>query len=161
MARAAEKQQKVIARNRRARYDYEVLDTFEAGMALLGPEVKSLRDGKANMGDAYAVIRRGECWLEKLHISPYDPATRENADPMRPRKLLMHRHEIRKLEGKIKERGLTLVPLSLYWKDGRAKVELALVRGKRVHDRREDIKRRDADREARRAMRGRTRRADG
>jgi SsrA-binding protein len=113
------------------------------------------------MGDAYAVIRRGECWLEKLHISPYDPATRENADPMRPRKLLMHRHEIRKLEGKIKERGLTLVPLSLYWKDGRAKVELALVRGKRVHDRREDIKRRDADREARRAMRGRTRRADG
>jgi len=136
MAQAAPK---TIARNRRARHDYEVLDTFEAGMALLGPEVKSLRAGRVNLGDAYAVVRGGECWLEKLHISPYEPATRENPEPMRPRKLLLHRHELRKLEGKVKERGLTLVPLSLYWKDGRAKVELGLVRGRRTHDRREDI----------------------
>jgi len=158
MAQAAPK---TIARNRRARHDYEVLDTFEAGMALLGPEVKSLRAGRVNLGDAYAVVRGGECWLEKLHISPYEPATRENPEPMRPRKLLLHRHELRKLEGKVKERGLTLVPLSLYWKDGRAKVELGLVRGRRTHDRREDIKRRDADREARRAMRSRTQRGGG
>lgn len=157
----AEAAPKTIARNRRARHDYEVLDTFEAGIALMGPEVKSLRAGRVNLGDAYAVIRGGECWLEKLHISPYEPATRENPEPMRPRKLLLHRHELRRLKGKVQERGLTLVPLSLYWKEGRAKVELALVRGKRTHDRREDIKRRDADLEARRAMQSRARRGDG
>lgn len=157
----AEAAQKIIARNRRARHDYEVLDTFEAGIALIGPEVKSLREGRANLGDAYATIRGGDCFLEKLHISPYEPATRENADPMRSRRLLLHRHEIRRLSGKVRERGLTLVPLSLYWKDGRAKVELGLVRGKRSHDRREDIKRRDADREARRAMRDRGKRGGG
>lgn len=157
----AEAAPKVIARNRRARHDYEVLDTFEAGIALLGPEVKSLREGRANLGDAYATIRGGDCILEKLHISPYDPATRENADPMRPRRLLLHRSEISRLSGKVRERGFTLIPLSLYWKNGRAKVELGLVRGKRSHDRREDIKRRDADREARRAMRDRGKRGDG
>lgn len=148
---------KTIARNRRARHDYEVIDTFEAGIALMGPEVKSLREGRANLGDAYAVIRGGDCFLEKLHISPYEPATRENGEPMRSRRLLLHRHEIRRLSGKTRERGLTLVPLSLYWKNGRAKVELALVRGKRSHDRREDIKRRDAQREAQRALRDRGR----
>jgi len=153
MAKRDDKQ--YIARNRRARHEYEVLDTFEAGIALIGPEVKSLREGRANLGDAYGVIRKGEIFLEKLHISPYEPATRDNADPMRPRKLLLHRGEIRKLKGRVVERGFTLIPLSLYWKDGRAKVELALVRGKRMYDRREDLKRRDADREAERAMRGR------
>lgn len=151
---------KVIARNRRARHDYEVMDTFEAGIALLGPEVKSLREGRANLGDAYAVVRGGECFLEKLHISPYEPATRENGEPMRTRRLLLHGHEIRRLSGKVRERGYTLVPLSLYWKEGRAKVELGLVRGKRSQDRREDIKRRDADRETQRALRDRSKRRD-
>ncbi|MCH2185252.1 SsrA-binding protein SmpB [Myxococcota bacterium] len=148
----------VIARNRRARHDYEVLDTFEAGMSLLGPEVKSLRAGLANLGDSYAVVRGGECFLEKLHISPYEAANRENGEPMRTRRLLLHGHEIRRLAGKVRERGLTLIPLSLYWKDGRAKVELGLVRGKRNQDRREDIKQRDAARETQRALRDRGRR---
>jgi len=147
-----------IATNRRARFEYEVLETFEAGISLLGPEVKSLRDGKASLGDAFAAIRGGEVFLHKLHISPYDPATRENADPLRTRKLLLHRQQIRKFSGRVEERGLTLVPLRLYFNDdGRVKVELALVRGKRSYDKRETIKRREADREAQRAMRGRGR----
>ena len=146
---------KIIARNRRARHEYEILETVEAGIALLGPEVKSLREGRANLGDAYGVIRRGEIFLEKLHISPYEPATRENADPQRQRRLLLHRRQIEKYKIRVSERGFTLIPLSLYFRDGRAKVELALVRGKRRHDRREDIKRREADLEARRAMRAR------
>jgi SsrA-binding protein len=151
-----ESRSKTIATNRRARHEYEILDTIEAGMVLVGPEVKSLRAGRANLGDAYAVIRGGEIYLEKLHISAYEPATRENpADPQRPRKLLLHRREIARLRGRVVERGLTLVPLSLYFKSGRAKVELALVRGKRSHDKREAIKQREASREADRAMRGR------
>ena len=146
---------KNIARNRRARHEYEVIETFEAGIALVGPEVKSLRAGRTNLGDAYGVVRGNACWLEKLHISPYEPATRENPEPQRPRQLLLHRREIRKIYSRVAERGLTLIPLSLYFKHGLAKVELALVRGKRVRDKREDIKRRDADREADRALRGR------
>ena len=148
---------KNIARNRRARHEYEVIDTFEAGIALIGPEVKSLRAGRANLGDAYGVVRGGECWLEKLHISPYEPATRENADPQRSRRLLMHGREIRKIRSRVVEKGLTVVPLSLYFKNGLAKVELALVRGKRVRDKREDLKRREAQRETARAMRNRGR----
>jgi SsrA-binding protein len=152
----ADDDRKIIARNRRARHEYEVLDTVEAGIALLGPEVKSLREGRANMGDAYAYFRRGECYLGKLHISAYEPATRDNPDnPQRERKLLLHRHQIHKLSTRVSERGFTLVPLSLYWRDGRAKVELALVRGKRFRDKREDLKRRDADRDADRAIRDR------
>jgi len=151
--------QKMIARNRRARHEYEVLDTFEAGIVLLGPEVKSLRAGRANLGDAYGTVRGGEAYLEKLHISPYEPATRENAEPQRERKLLLHRHQIEKIRSRVTERGLTIIPLSLYFKDGRAKVELALVRGKRMYDRREDIKQRDARRESDRAMRDRGGRA--
>ncbi len=147
-----------IASHRRARFDYEVLDTFEAGLALLGPEVKSLRLGKASLSEAYAVLRGGEVWLRGLHIAPYEEAGRNNPDPLRERKLLLHRHEIRRLASKVAERGLTLVPLSLYWKDGRAKVELALVRGKRQADKRETIKRREQDREVRRAIRQRGRR---
>ena len=146
---------KNIARNRRARHKYEVIDTFEAGIALMGPEVKSLRAGRANLGDAYGVVRGGECWLEKLHISPYEPATRDNADPQRSRRLLLHGREIRKIRSRVVEKGLTVVPLSLYFKHGLAKVELALVRGKRVRDKREDLKLRDAQRETARAMRNR------
>lgn len=143
----------VIARNRRANFQYTVVDKFEAGLVLIGPEVKSLRAGLANLGDAYASVRRGECILHKLHISPYEPATRANGDPLRDRKLLLHRSEIDRLEGRIREKGLTLVPLSLYWKGGRAKCELGVVRGKQQHDKRETLKRRMDDRDAARAMR--------
>ena len=147
-----------IATNRRARFDYEILDTVEAGIALLGPEVKSLRAGNASLAESYAMLRRGEAWLRGLHIAPYEQAGRENPDPLRERKLLLHRHELRRLQTKVTERGHTLVPLSLYWKDGRAKLELALVRGKRQTDKRETIRRREEDREMRRAIRGRGRR---
>jgi SsrA-binding protein len=151
----AKDEHKYIARNRRARHEYEVLDTLECGIALIGPEVKSLREGRANLGDAFGMIRGNELYLQKLHISPYEPATRDNAEPMRDRKLLVHRHQIDKLRSRVVERGFTLVPLSLYFKDGRVKVELGLVRGKRLHDRREDIKRRDAKLESDRAIRDR------
>jgi SsrA-binding protein len=144
----------VVATNRRARFDYEIVDTFEAGIQLIGPEVKSLRDGRANLGDAFATVYRGEVWLEKLHISPYEPATRDNpTDPQRRRKLLMHRYEIERLDGRVAEKGLTLVPLTVYFRHGRAKVELALARGKHRHDKRETIRRREQDRETQRAMR--------
>ena len=147
-----------IASNRRARHEYEILDTLEAGIALRGPEVKSLRAGRANLSDAYAVLRGREVFLRNLHISPYQQAGRENPDPIRERKLLLHRHEIRRLRTKVAERGLTLIPLSLYWKQGRAKVELAVVRGKRRYDKREAIRRREQDREAQRAARQKGRR---
>ncbi|HEY5657123.1 MAG TPA: SsrA-binding protein SmpB [Myxococcota bacterium] len=148
---------KIIARNRRARFEYEVLETLETGIALVGPEVKSLRAGKASLSDAYAIVRRGEVVLLNLHISPYEPATRENPDPRRERKLLLHRAEIGRLAGKVRERGFTLVPLLLYFRGGRAKVELGLVRGKRSHDRRESIRQRESDRELARATRRRGR----
>ena len=153
----AEKEHKPIASNRRARYDYEILDTFEAGISLLGPEVKSLRAGGANLADAYATVRRGEVFLVNAHISPYTQAGRENPDPRRERKLLLHKREIARLRAQIAERGRTLVPLSLYFKEGRVKVELALARGKRRHDRRETIRRREQDREVERELRGRRR----
>lgn len=144
----------VVATNRRARFEYEILDTWEAGIVLTGPEVKSLRAARANLGDAYAQIHRGELWLEKLHISPYEPATRDNpSDPQRRRKLLLHRHEIARLDGRVAEKGLTLVPVTLYFRGGRAKVELALARGKHRHDKRETIRRREHDRETQRVMR--------
>jgi SsrA-binding protein len=144
----------IVATNRKARFEYEILDTWEAGLQLVGPEVKSLRAGRANLGDAFAQVHRGELWLEKLHISPYEPATRENpSDPQRRRKLLLHRHEIARLEGRVAEKGLTLVPLTLYFRRGRAKVELALARGKHRHDKRETIRRREHDRETQRVMR--------
>ena len=153
-AKADSDGKQVVASNRRARFDYEIVDTFEAGIALLGPEVKSLRDGRANLGDAFATVHRGEAWLEKLHISPYEPATRANpSDPQRRRKLLLHRREIDRLDGRIAEKGLTLIPLSIYFRNGRAKVELALARGKHRHDKRDTIRRREQDRETQRAMR--------
>ncbi len=143
----------VVARNRRARFEYEILDTFEAGIALRGPEVKSLRAGKANLSDGYASVRRGEVFLIGVHISPYAQASRENPDPRRERKLLLHRSEIGRLAGQVAQRGLTLVPLELYFRGGRAKVELALARGKRRIDRRETIRRREQEREMQRATR--------
>jgi len=147
----------IIATNRRARHDYEILDTTEAGIALIGPEVKSLRDGKANLSDGYAHIRRGEVWLANVHIGAYDKAWRENAEPRRERKLLLHRAEIHRLAVKVAEKGLTLIPLRLYFKGGRAKVELGLCRGKQRHDKRESIRQRENDRDLQRAMRGRGR----
>ena len=147
-----------IASNRRARHEYEILDTLEAGIALRGPEVKSLRTGRANLSDSYATLRGGEVFLRNLHISPYQEAGRENLEPTRERKLLLHRHEIHRLRSKVSEKGLTLIPLALYWKDGRAKVELAVARGKRRYDKREAIRRREQDREVQRAARQRGRR---
>jgi SsrA-binding protein len=150
-------ERKVVASNRKARHEYEILDTFEAGIALRGPEVKSLRNGKANLTDGYAVIRRGEVFLANVHIGAYEKAWRENLEPRRERKLLLHRAEISRLEGKVAERGLTLIPLQLYFKNGRAKVELGLCRGKRRHDKRESIRRREMERDLQRALRARGR----
>ena len=146
---------KIVATNRRARFDYEILEVHEAGISLLGPEVKSLRNGKANLADGYAFIRRGEVFLANVHIGPYEKAWRDNVEPRRERKLLLHRAEISRLRGKVAERGLTLVPLRLYFKNGRVKVELGVARGKRRYDKREAIRRREQEREMQRAKRGR------
>jgi SsrA-binding protein len=143
---------KLIAQNRRARHDYEILDTYEAGLALLGTEVKSLRDGKANLSDGYARIDRGEGWLHGVRVEPYGAGNRFNHDPERPRKLLLKRWEIGRILGRTEEKGLTLVPLRLYFKAGKAKVEIAIVRGKRQYDRRREIAKRDADRAIDRAL---------
>ena len=144
-----------VATNRRAGHRFELIEKVEAGIALRGSEVKSLRNGKAQLSDAYAAIDRGEVWLRGLHIPPYEPASRENHDPERPRKLLLHRSEIERLVGKTAERGLTLVPTRIYFKGARAKVELALARGKRSYDKRHDLAARDAAREVDRALRRR------
>jgi len=153
----ADSERKLVASNRKARFEYEILDTFEAGIALLGPEVKSLRAGNANLTDAYAIVRRGEVFLVNAHIGPYDQAGRANAAPRRERKLLLHRAEIERLTGRVAERGFTLVPIELYFKDGRAKIQLALARGKKTHDKRETIRERESERELQRAVRGRGR----
>jgi SsrA-binding protein len=144
---------KLITSNRRALHDYEILETVEAGIVLVGPEVKSLREGRANLSDSYAVLRRGEAFLVNAHVSPYDKAGRDNPEPRRERKLLMHRAELSRLGPKLAERGFTLVPLSLYFKAGRAKVELGLARGKKQYDKREALKKREQDREIERAKR--------
>jgi SsrA-binding protein len=157
MARPEQSERTLIATNRRARFDYEILDTVEAGIALRGPEVKSLRAGRGNLTDAYAIVRRGEAFLVNAHISPYEQAGRENTESRRERKLLLHRAEIRRLQGQTAERGFTLVPLSLYFKHGVAKVELAVARGKKTHDKRETIRRREEDREVQRTLRVRGR----
>jgi SsrA-binding protein len=144
---------KVVAENRQARFEYEILETFEAGIELVGTEVKSVRAGKANLRDGFALIRNGEVWLHNVHISPHDTASQYfNHDPRRNRKLLMHRQEIRKLIGKVEQQGLTLVPLKMYLKRGWVKISLALVRGKKLHDKREDLKQKQAKREMQRAM---------
>ena len=148
---AKEKGQKVIATNRKARHDYEILDTYEAGVALVGTEVKSLRLGRASLVDAFATVDDGEVWLRGLHIPEYALGTWTNHEPRRTRKLLLHKGEILKLIGKTKEGGLSLVPLSMYFKDGKVKVEVALARGKREYDKRQTLAKRDADREISRA----------
>lgn len=148
---------KLISSNRRARYDYEILDTFEAGLVLQGTEVKSLRDGKASLAEAYARVEGDEIWLVGAHIPEYVHGNRQNHDPTRPRKLLLHRAEIERLRGKVQEKGLTLIPLRLYWKRGRAKLEIALGRGKKEFDRRDDVAKREAKREMDRAMSRRNR----
>jgi SsrA-binding protein len=146
-----------VATNRRARHKYELLERHECGIELLGSEVKSLREGKAQIGDAYAVIEDGEVWLRNAHIPPYGPASGENHDPERPRKLLLHRHEIERLVGRSQRRGLTLVPTRVYFKGSRAKVELALARGKEQRDRRREIRDRDVQRDVERELRDRQR----
>jgi SsrA-binding protein len=146
-----------IAENRKARHDYFVEETYEAGIALQGTEVKSLRAGRVNLRDGYAQIMNGEIFLENVHISPYEQASRFNHEPLRRRKLLMHRDEILRLFGKVREKGYTLVPLSLYFKKGRAKVQLGLAVGKKSYDKRDDIAARDVQREMARAMRGKNR----
>jgi SsrA-binding protein len=145
---------KVIATNRKARHDYHIIETYEAGIELRGSEVKSLRAAKAQMGDAYASIDGGQIFLRQLHISPYDPASYDNHDPTRARRLLMHKAEIRRLRGELEQKGLTMVPLSLYFRDGKVKVELALVRGKREFDKRDKLDDRRARKEIRGIMRG-------
>jgi len=145
--------QKLVADNRQARYQYEILETFEAGLELLGTEVKSIKDGRANLRDGYASIRDGEAWLHNVHVSPSKTASQYfNHEPRRPRKLLLHRQEIRKLIGKTEQQGLTLVPLRLYLQRGWIKTTIALARGKKLHDKRETIKRRQSDREIARAI---------
>ena len=144
-----------VARNPRASHDYHLLETWETGIVLTGTEVKSLRNGKASIKEAYAHIRNGEVWLEGMHITPYEQGNRWNPEPVRARKLLMHRREIERLIGGVEQKGFTLVPLEIYFNKGRAKVALALGKGKKTHDRREDIKRRIADREMARAMKRR------
>jgi SsrA-binding protein len=143
---------KIIAQNRKARHDYSILDTYEAGVMLTGTEVKSLRLGRASLVDAFATIDGGEVFLRNVHIPEYEQGSWTNHEPRRTRKLLLHRAEIERLIGKTKESGLTLVPLALYFSEGKVKVELALARGKRSYDKRQDLARRDADREVRRAL---------
>lgn len=152
---AKEQGKKVIARNRRARHDYSIEDVFEAGLVLTGTEVKSLREGRASLTDGFAQVTDGEAWLHGVHIPEYTQGTWTNHEPRRTRKLLLHRKEIDRLAISTRERGLTLIPLSMYFQDGNAKVELALARGKRTYDKRHDLAQRDAAREVDRALRRR------
>ena len=144
--------EKPIATNRKAYHDYFILDRFEAGLALRGTEVKSLREGRANLKDSYVIFRNGEAYLFGTHISPYTHGNRENHDPLRTRKLLLHRQELAKLDGMVSQKGLTIIPLRLYFKKGRVKVEIAAVKGKKLFDKRETERRKEADREAASAM---------
>jgi len=144
--------EKLIADNRRARHDYNLLDRFEAGLVLTGTEVKSLRGGKASLQQSYAEVRDGEAWLVGLHVPEYVEGNRSNHDPDRPRKLLLHRREIDRLYGQVREKGFTVVPTKLYFKDGRVKVELALARGKELRDKRRDLAARDARRQIEREL---------
>ena len=144
-----------IARNKRARFDYHILETWEAGLVLKGTEVKSLRNGKANLSDAYGIVKDGEVYLLNLHISPYEGGNQFNHEPERTRKLLLHRREIKRLIGAVERQGLTLIPLDLYFKHGIAKVTMALGKGKQLHDKRESARERDAERELAREFRRR------
>ena len=144
---------KVIAQNRSARHDYFILETWEAGLELKGTEVKSIRLGKCNLKDSYGMVRNGEMFVEGMHISPYEKGSYFNTDPMRPKRLLMHKQEIRKAHQQVMQQGLALVPLSVYLKDGRMKLELALCKGKKLYNKRDDMAKRDAKRDIERSMR--------
>lgn len=144
---------KVIATNRKAYHDYHIEETYEAGIVLIGSEIKSIRAGRVNLRDSYAVIKDGEVWLLNMHIAPYDPARHFGHEPRRPRKLLLHRREINRLAGKVQEKGYTIVPLKLYLKDNLAKVEIALVRGKRQYDKRAALAEKESKRRIERALR--------
>ncbi|MBI4265890.1 MAG: SsrA-binding protein SmpB [Acidobacteria bacterium] len=152
-----ERERRLITENRKARHDYHILETWEAGVALLGTEVKAIREGRVNLRDSYARAEKGEVWMMNVHISPYSHRGYAGHEELRQRKLLLHRHEIRKLTGKTAEKGLTLVPLEMYFKDGRVKVLLALAKGKHAYDKRETIRRREVDRETRAAVKARLR----
>lgn len=144
---------RIIAQNKKAHHDYEILERYEAGIVLQGSEIKSIREGRVNLKDSYAKVKDGELWLYYMHISPYDKASFFNHDPLRPRKLLLHKSEIIRLIGKVNERGLTLIPLKIYINDrGKAKIELALAKGKKLHDKRKAIAEKDLRRELERAM---------
>jgi SsrA-binding protein len=152
---------KTVAQNRKARYEYFIVESFETGLVLSGTEIKSVREGQVNLKDGFAKVENGELWLYNVHISPYDKGSYYNKDPMRPRKLLVHKSEIRKLLAKTREKGLTLVPLKIYIKQGRwAKCELAVAKGKQLHDKRDTAAEKDADREIERAIRRRERGED-
>jgi SsrA-binding protein len=154
---AREKAETLVAENRKALHDYHILETFEAGIMLLGTEVKGIREGKANLRDAYARVDKGEVWLHNVHINPYSHRGYTDHEPTRRRKLLLHRQEIRKLIGKTVEKGMTLVPVRMYFKNGHVKVGIGLAKGKQAHDKRETVKRREADRETRAAVKERQR----
>ena len=153
----AESERKIVCSNRRARYYYHIEETFEAGLVLVGSEVKSLRAGRAHLKNAYARVEKGELFLMHAHIAPYEPATRQNHEPERARKLLLNRREINRMGGKVRERGFTLIPLDIYFRKGRAKLTLALARGKRRFDKREAIAKRETERRLRRVVRRRAR----
>jgi SsrA-binding protein len=152
-----QKAERLLADNRKALHDYEILESFEAGVALLGTEVKSIREGRTNLRDSYARVEGGEVWAFNIHISPYSHRGYVDHEPLRKRKLLLHKAEIRKLIGRTVEKGLTLVPLRMYLKNGRVKLAVGLARGKKAHDKRETIKRREVDRETRAAIKERQR----
>jgi SsrA-binding protein len=152
MAARDESDEKPVTTNRKARHEYAVLDTFEAGIVLTGTEVKSLRQGNANLADGYALLKNGEVWLFGMHISPYSHGSYSNVDPLRRRKLLLHKKEIRKIASRLREKGLTLVPLKLYFFHGLAKLQLGVCRGKREYDKRQDIAKREAERAIRRHL---------
>lgn len=155
MADTTDSETQSVARNRAARHEYQILDTWEAGIVLTGTEVKSLREGKVNIGDAYGIVRDGEVYLLNMNVSPYERGGYVNHEPTRSRKLLLHKREILKIGGKASEKGYTIIPLRAYFKDGRVKVEIGLARGKKAHDKRETIKRKDIERETRQAVRER------
>ncbi len=146
---------KTVAQNRKAYHDYFVEEKFECGLVLYGTEVKSIRNGRVNLKESWAQIRNGEAWAEGIHISPYEQGNIFNRDPLRPKKLLLHRNEIRKLDSQVMRQGYTLIPLEIYFKDGKAKLQLGLCKGKQVHDKRDAMAKRDSDREIQRAMRNR------
>jgi len=149
--------EKIIAQNKTARLNYFIDDTYEAGIVLVGTEVKSIREGRVNLKDSYALVREGEVWLHEMHVSPYSHGNRYNHEPLRTRKLLLHNREIKRLYGKSREKGLTLIPLKIYFKNGKVKVEIGVGRGKKLYDKREDMKLKDDRRDMQRALRERNR----